>query len=435
MEVEDFIQHNDVLNVIDQLRNHYREREFVISDVVDDKGHFYVDLVQEGGGVLGIALLGYTYVLEQMGIRFLSLGGTSAGAVNSVLLAAAGKHHEERTVKLIKILADQDLSDFVDGDQDVKRFIEEVEQYEQGRWWKIKALFKGYRVIDSLRSMRGLNPGINFHFWMKKELEQFGIESADDLQKHMADVSGLKFRVGLDERPELRGVSIGAKLAVVAAEVATESKIIFPEMASLFYEKSEKPLLSDFVRASMSIPLFFKPVTRRNLPNDAYVKRKWKRLTGYRGEIPKEAILVDGGIMSNFPVDVFHRIGLPTRPTFGVKLGFDRSKPHKINNIVDLTLNSFLASSNLRDYEFIENNPDYEQLVHSIDTKGHHWLDFDLSKDAKIDLFVRGAKAAGQFLRNFDWHHYLKIRQALLKDINPIDHKDIIHMINRIDIF
>ncbi len=49
------------------------------SDIEDAGGHQYVDLVQEGGGVLGIALVGYTYVLENAGIRFFSLAGTSAG--------------------------------------------------------------------------------------------------------------------------------------------------------------------------------------------------------------------------------------------------------------------------------------------------------------------------------------------------------------------
>lgn len=38
-----------------------------ISDIIDDDGLQYVDFVMEGGGVLGIALTGYTYVLEQAG--------------------------------------------------------------------------------------------------------------------------------------------------------------------------------------------------------------------------------------------------------------------------------------------------------------------------------------------------------------------------------
>ncbi|MBT8273081.1 MAG: patatin-like phospholipase family protein, partial [Bacteroidia bacterium] len=47
-----------------------------------------VDLVQQGGGMYGIALLGYTYIMEKIGIRFYSHGGTSAGAINASFLAA-----------------------------------------------------------------------------------------------------------------------------------------------------------------------------------------------------------------------------------------------------------------------------------------------------------------------------------------------------------
>ena len=55
------------------------------------------------------------------------------------------------------------------------------------------------------------------------------------------------------------------------------------------------------------------------------VRRDWRRLAGYRGTLPDEVLLVDGGIMSNFPIDVFHRADtIPQRPTIGVKLGIDR---------------------------------------------------------------------------------------------------------------
>lgn len=45
--------------------------ERVYSDIIDDDGFQYADLVQEEGGVLGIALLGYTHIMEEAGIRFL----------------------------------------------------------------------------------------------------------------------------------------------------------------------------------------------------------------------------------------------------------------------------------------------------------------------------------------------------------------------------
>lgn len=47
-----------------------------------------IDLVQQGGTMLGIGLLGYTYIMEKAGIRFRSMAGTSAGAINTLLLAS-----------------------------------------------------------------------------------------------------------------------------------------------------------------------------------------------------------------------------------------------------------------------------------------------------------------------------------------------------------
>ncbi len=62
-------------------------------------------------------------------------------------------------------------------------------------------------------------------------------------------------------------------------------------------------LVVDAVRASMSIPFFFEP---------AIVK-------GHDGT---SSTLVDGGVLSNFPIDIFDRTEgrRPRWPTFGVKL-------------------------------------------------------------------------------------------------------------------
>jgi len=60
----------------------------IYSDAIDEAGNQYVDIVMEGGGVLGVALIGYLYTLEEAGIRFGSIGGTSAGSIAAMLLAA-----------------------------------------------------------------------------------------------------------------------------------------------------------------------------------------------------------------------------------------------------------------------------------------------------------------------------------------------------------
>ena len=89
-----------------------------VSDLIDDDGNQYVDFVMEGGGVLGIALTGYTYVLEQAGIRFLGVGGTSAGSINALMIAALGTPNEAKSERLVSALADMPMESFIDGDGD-----------------------------------------------------------------------------------------------------------------------------------------------------------------------------------------------------------------------------------------------------------------------------------------------------------------------------
>ena len=97
-----FIDRSDAGKVITELQTYFAKQPagFKVSDVND--GHYqYVDLVQQGGGVWGIALAGYTYVLEQMGIRFFSVAGTSAGAINAMLIACMGNKEEEKSTAIV----------------------------------------------------------------------------------------------------------------------------------------------------------------------------------------------------------------------------------------------------------------------------------------------------------------------------------------------
>jgi len=53
-------------------------------------------------------------------------------------------------------------------------------------------------------------------------------------------------------------------------------------------------------------------------------------------------------------------------------------------------------------------------LINSIDVGHHNWLNFNLSDEDKIDLFIRGAKAAGEFLKGFDWEEYKEQRRRFI---------------------
>jgi NTE family protein len=99
---------------------------------------------------------------------------------------------------------------------------------------------------------------------------------------------------------------------------------------------------ADFTRASMSIPLFFKPFKlpyftenfNEPRPRRVQVGRlldagvcsdAWQERNGYSGVVPEEAVFCDGGMLSNFPMRLFHNDwvedGRPLLPTIGVQLG------------------------------------------------------------------------------------------------------------------
>lgn len=376
------------------------------SDLIDGEGNQYVDLVMEGGGVLGIALTGYTYVLEQAGIRFLGIGGTSAGSINALMIAALGTPAEAKSEKLLAALADMPMAEFIDGDSDARDFSNAM--LEKARMSKL--LFKALQVMDNLKDDLGLNPGTRFLEWLGGELSKAGIETNADLQARLqTKPKGLRRRDGsAPSESESRGV-----LAMVAADITTETKVEFPRMARLYWEDPDRVAPACFARASMSIPFFFHPY-RVECPQTPDAGEAWKSLVSYEGRLPQEVYFIDGGIMSNFPINLFHEpFKIPIAPTFGAKIGVDRSAPAEITSPKQLLGAIFDAARHTLDYDFIIQNPDYRHLVSMIETGEHHWLDFAMKLENKVDLFRRGAQKAEEFLACFDWAEYKKIRAEL----------------------
>ncbi|MGH7444998.1 MAG: patatin-like phospholipase family protein, partial [Longimicrobiales bacterium] len=168
-----------VEHMVAPLRRELAGKEF--SDILDAEGHQYVDLVLEGGGMLGIALVGYTYVLEQAGIRFLRLGGTSAGAINALLLAALESREHAKTDEVVRLLANQNFYEFVDGDRDARRVIESALR----GGGLLSMLYAGVQVQDKLDDDWGLNPGAVFYEWLRGHLHAAGIHTWADLRTRL----------------------------------------------------------------------------------------------------------------------------------------------------------------------------------------------------------------------------------------------------------
>lgn len=401
----DFTEDPKIAALLNELKNEGRDRQHY-SDTVDEHGFQYVDLVLEGGGVLGVALVGYTWLLEKMGIRFGSLAGTSAGAINAILLAAhtSEDRNDLASEWVLKHIAITPFHQFLDGPKHAVKLVDKV---LAGKGL-LNIGFSALRIKNYLKRHLGMHPGQNFEDWLNSSLVEMDIRQTKDLTKHLAQKSDkLVIRDGAKSGTKVRTIS-PAKVALISAELSTQSKIELPKMASLFWENPAQVSPSKFVRASMSIPAFFHPL---KVQIGKWRAEEWADFTGFRGPKFAEATLVDGGLVSNFPIHVFHKKGVPYRPTFGVKLNNSRATAQPITTLGELGGMSFSTARHLFDYDFLYKNPDYKQLIGFIDTGTHHWLNFNLSKAEKVDLFYRGAHAAATFLRRFNWAKYKKDRE------------------------
>jgi len=277
---------------------------------------------------------------------------------------------------------------------------------------RVKLIWKGWQVIDEIFDDLGLNPGNDFLNWLKGFLKDNGIETLNDLREHFEKLpADLVIREGIPRTIE----GLQPRIAIISADLTTETKVEFPRMANLYWANPDNENPALYVRASMSIPYFFSPLRIENIPNSQEAKKNWEDTVSYTGPVPPECFFVDGGILSNFPIDVFHKWNaIPRMPTFGIRLGDNRNSANKITNPTNLFGAMFNSSRHLHDYDFLLKNPDFKLLIEKIDIGDHDWLNFGISNDEKLDLFIRGALAAERFLRQFDWMEYKKVREQMI---------------------
>jgi NTE family protein len=499
--VEDFTEHPEVKKCLEQLKATFDTnggREFIISDVLDKEGHQYVNLVQKGGGVLGIALVGYTYILEQMGIRFIRLAGTSAGAINTALMAVTGARPDEHNPKKIKgdkkmakseeilqAICDLNFFSLVDGHPAarwiIKNFITDNDFGSLVKKWSTNLLAilialpvlgficlglqhqytwvayitKTVFIVTGFYLMLliilfsyifflttrlknagfGINPGDFFYDWIKKQLQHNNVNTVTDLiDVSSTPVDDLFLRVdnpgGLNE--------LNGDVTFISSEIVSQNKIEFPKMSCLFKENIDDLQPAGFIRASMSIPLFFESYFITNIPcKDGSIRDQWMQMLG-ESNPPSTARFVDGGVLSNFPINIFYnpKVDTPRLPSLGIDLD-DEKDPGDVfgeawrktpadKNQTDnegndseswsLTGYFYRLFNTVRFYydkDFLIKNTFFKKGIGSIPLKGFNWLNFFLDDKSKLEMFVLGAKSATEFLMQFSWEEYKSARKEM----------------------
>jgi NTE family protein len=246
----------------------------------------------------------------------------------------------------------------------------------------------------SLLHSGGAYEGDYIRDFVREELEALGVRTFADLRRSDP---------GADANlpPERR-----YKLVVMATDVTHGRLLRLPWDYGLLGLDPDEQLVADAVRASISIPLYFDPV----VVHDA---------TG--GE---DVTLVDGGVLSNYPIEIFDRTDLqrPRWPTLGVKVmpELPAGDPELFPGIalpalapVKLLERVVATAIVGNDQTYLE-RPCVRRRTIWVDTSAVGVVEFDASEEQREAVIANGAAAAEAFLSTWDWDAFRRACPGLL---------------------
>lgn len=305
------------------------------------------DLVCEGGGVRGIGLVGAVDALTQAGYRFPRVAGTSAGAIVASLVAALQA-------------AGEPLSRLAD----VMRTIDYRKFLDRSLIGRVPLIGGGLSLLVS----DGVYRGAYLEQLLAGLLGDLGVRTFGDL------------RTG--EAPE----QFAWSLVVAASDLSRRRLVRIPwDLASYGIDPDDFPV-ARAVHASSAIPYVFEPV----------------RVGG--------ATWVDGGLLSDFPVELFDRPDAQSQwPTFGIRLSARPGIPptHPVHGPVSLGLAAIETLVSNQDNAYIDDPCTVRRTVF-VPADEVSPIDFNITAAQREALYQRGLQAGQQFLRTWNYAAYLK---------------------------
>jgi NTE family protein len=320
----------------------------------DGKGGLFADGVFEGGGVVGLAFLGAARCCAEVGVRWKGLAGTSAGAITASLLAAVDDNPE-----LERLFASLDFNKFV------------------GK--KTSPLIIDFNPSNDLEQPMLLLARLLL-------ASQLGEYSSEPVREWLADA--LKV-VGVTTFADIAKGDAEHELKVVVSNISRGLMRVLPD--DLPHSEQAGFSVAEAVRLSMSIPLFFAP-----------------------GQL-HEDFIVDGGILSNYPVWIYDEEDqdqVPKWPTFGFRLYDSRdSRQISIHSASDIVKAIFQTMRFAHDRHNLAITKITRTINVDVTDAGVTSTQFNLTNDQKDDLYRRGYECTKQFLlEHWDWEKHLQTR-------------------------
>jgi len=320
------------------------------------------DLVFEGGGVKGIGLAGAYRELSERGYTPECVAGTSAGAITAALVAVGYTGAELEEI----VLHQMRFSEFED-----PTFLDH---------------FGMPGAMLQFFVARGMHSGAHFLTWMRERLQVKGITRFGQLR----------------DEGQAAGGNRTYRLQVIASDLSGRQMLVLPRDAAVVGLDPDELEIAEAVRMSMSIPIFFEPVTVRNPKTGA------------------KHVIVDGGLLSNYPIWVFDCAddAVPEFPTFGMLLVApvqqapllppppSGAEVAPIGSDIDFMKAIGETMMQAHDRLYVE-QANYARTI-PIPTLGVKTTQFDIWAEQAAAVFDSGRKAAAQLLDEWDFQAYIR---------------------------
>jgi len=335
------------------------------------------DLALEGGGVKGIGLVGVVLALSEAGYRFQRVAGTSAGAIAASLIAAITAAGQPMT-RLRTSLETLDFTNFMPEST--------LRKMWEGRTGKI-----GEFIDDAaaLTHKMGIYPGDYLERWLGPILADLGVSTFSDLKLTQADDPGMSLPNGHTYR-----------LLVHTSDITRAQLVRLPWDYPFYGHNPDNESVAHAVRASMSIPFFFEPVTFDAVSANIDLPRPDGGVVAQEYE-GGSVTWVDGGMLRNFPIDAFNRADgtAPRWPTIGIKLSslqtlFPQTEGAK--DVLQVAIRALRTMMNEWDSYAIDEGTAGRTVF--VDNLGLTATQFDLTSDQQNGLFLNGVAAGTSFV-------------------------------------
>lgn len=305
-----------------------------------------INAVFEGGGVKGISLVGAIRAAEQQGIIFRQVAGTSSGAMVAAFLAA-GYTAEEMEQLIFKM--------------PFSSFLQRAPIFQ----------FTWLGPIVRLLWKKGLYSGVRLEQWVHECLLKKGIRTFGDLKQD--------------------------QLKIIVSDISNGRLVVLPDDIVMYGLEPKKLLVSQAIRMSTSIPYFFDPVLIRHaIHTETGRSKKFSRRFSY---------IVDGGLLSNFPLWLFdNEEDSHTQiryPTIGFQMvGKQDHHPYRIKGIITMMEAIFDTMISAHDQRYISKQNHFRTI--KIPTLGIKATDFHLTLKQSQQLYMAGQEAGQRFFQQWD---------------------------------